>query len=477
MDFSPLMRQPDDPTCFEDYLYQDIPMIGLQVTTFNDATLVSLNFSHIMWDAMGLKDFLDAWSLTLQGRDDEVIPLIENDPLALLGCSHELREFVPRDKVETSATPPYMPEQYKHANNQLDVIQLLRLGLRQVLDKMTHKNLREEFRTICVPATYIDALRKEALQALQIDYSNMPSVIASENDQERRLGPLSTFLSDGDILCAWWTRHIIASRIRNATKSHKTVAVLNMMGLRGILAQAGLLPDSGALVGNAIAPVPALLRAQDLMAGGPLGLGRVARALRLAITQLGTRPQVEALLSLQRRAYGSHDDNHINDKNKKKKRGKGKSGLPALFGDAGMHMVVCTNWTKAAFFDVDFSAAVVDEIGCDGLWEDERIARSGLPSVNVRARPRLEDSVIGCDGLWEEEHVLREKVPLSGATHLAARVVAKPSGIHMHLITAGTPAFLMSIFTILGRDASGSYWIQGMLRKEYWSQIEKALGH
>ncbi|KZL80494.1 ankyrin-2 ankyrin, partial [Colletotrichum incanum] len=473
VDFSPLMRQPGDPTCFEDYLYQDKPMIGLQITTFKDATLVSLGFSHIMWDAMGLKDLLDAWSLTLQGRQSEVIPLIENDPLALLGKTPSTAT------AATSATPPSPPEQYKHVGKQLGVLQLLTLGLRQALDKFLNKNSMEEFRTVCVPAAYVDLLRKDALQALQHENSSMSRVSASKKEHEAAL-PVS-FLSDGDVLCAWWTRKIIASRVRNPTKSSKTIAILNMMGLRGVMAQAGLLPKSGALVGNAIAPVPALLRARDLVADGPPGLGRVAGALRLAIAQLSTRPQVEALLALQRRSHGNQEENQVDNNKTTTKKGNGKPGLPALFGDGGMHMVVCTNWTKADFFKVDFSPALVNEIGCDGLWDEERVPHSILPSGGADASTRLAvTGAMGCDGLWEGEHVLRSKIPPSGggggaAAAPATREVAKPTGVHMHLITAGTPAFLMSIFTILGRDANGDYWIQGILRKEYWAQIEEAV--
>ncbi|KAK2036271.1 hypothetical protein LZ31DRAFT_561260 [Colletotrichum somersetense] len=466
VDFSPLMRQAGDPTCFEDYLYQDKPMIGLQITTFNDATLVSLGFSHIMWDAMGLKDLLDAWSLTLQGRQSEIVPLIENDPLASLG------KMTWTGTAAISASPPSSPEQYQHVDKQLKVLQLLRLGFRKALDKLLNKNSMEEFRTVCVPAIYIDSLRKDALQALRQEGSSIPGIGASREKHEVHL-PIP-FLSDGDVLCAWWTRKIINSRVRKATKSNKTIAILNMMGLRGVMAQAGLLPKSGALVGNAIAPVPVFLRARDLVSEGPLGLGRVAGALRLAIAQLSTRPQVEALLSLQRSSHGKKDEDKVNNKKASANKGKGKPGLPVLFGDGGMHMIVCTNWTKADFFGVDFSPAVVDEIGCDGLWSEERVPRSDLPFGDSNASPDVVvTGEMGCDGLWEGEHEMRSKPPSPPLA--AAREMARPTGVHMHLITAGTPAFLMSIFTILGRDANGDYWVQGRLRKEYWAHIEAAV--
>ncbi|KAK1708750.1 hypothetical protein BDP67DRAFT_524561 [Colletotrichum lupini] len=471
VDFSPLMRHPSDPTCFEDYVYHDKPMIGLQVTTFNDATLVSLGFSHIMWDCMGLKDLFDAWSLTLQGRHEEVIPLIGTDPLGSLGISPEPTKMVTKDDASKTAASTSPSEQYRHIDRQLGIVQLVTLGLRQALDKLLNRNAAEEFRTVCVPAAYVRSLRNDALQALDAENASSSGPQGPEKGHKSQLTP-ATFLSDGDILCSWWTRKIISSRIRNPSKSRKTIAILNMMGLRGILAQAGRLPEKGALVGNAILPIPALLPTRDLVRNDQLGFGRVAKALREAIAQLSTRPQVEALLALQRRAHG---DEVVENANKKKKSGNGKAGLPALFGDAGMHMVVCTNWTKAEFFNVDFSAAAVDEIGCDGLFENERARLPEASSNDTAASSGVEMmSAMSCDGLWEDEHASRPSVaPQSDAP--ASRVLAKPTGVHMHLITAGTPAFLMSIFTILGRDANGDYWIQGMLRKKYWAKIETAL--
>ncbi|KAL2879781.1 hypothetical protein SGCOL_004824 [Colletotrichum sp. CLE4] len=426
-----------------------------------------------MWDCMGLKDLFDAWSLTLQKRHGEVIPLIETDPLGSLGASPESTKMTPKDDGRKSAPATFPPEQYQHINKQLGLVQLITLGLRQALDKLLNRNAVEEFRTVCVPAAYVKSLRKDALQALETENASSLSLQESENGHKSQLTPKATFLSDGDILCSWWTRNIITSRIRNPTKSRKTIAILNMMGLRGVLAQAGRLPEKGALVGNAILPIPALFPTQDLVKKGPLGFGRVARALREAIGQLSTRPQVEALLALQRRANGDE----VNEKVNKKKSGNGKAGLPALFGDAGMHMVVCTNWTKAEFFNVDFSAAAVEEIGCDGLFENERLRLSETSSRDTGASSGAGGkSAMGCDGLWEDEHASRSSAALRTDAPAVSRVAAKPTGVHMHLITAGTPAFLMSIFTILGRDANGDYWIQGMLRKKYWAKIETALG-
>lgn len=49
-DFFSLMRQDGDPKTLEDYLYSDLPLLGLRIISFNDATLVTLSWSHVVLD-------------------------------------------------------------------------------------------------------------------------------------------------------------------------------------------------------------------------------------------------------------------------------------------------------------------------------------------------------------------------------------------------------------------------------------------
>lgn len=49
--FLSLMRQDGDPTELEDYLYSDRPLLGLHVVSFDDATLLTLSWSHVVLDA------------------------------------------------------------------------------------------------------------------------------------------------------------------------------------------------------------------------------------------------------------------------------------------------------------------------------------------------------------------------------------------------------------------------------------------
>lgn len=49
-DFLSLMLQDGDPTTLDDWLYSDLPLLGLRIVSFNDATLVTISWSHIVLD-------------------------------------------------------------------------------------------------------------------------------------------------------------------------------------------------------------------------------------------------------------------------------------------------------------------------------------------------------------------------------------------------------------------------------------------
>lgn len=337
-------------------------MLGLHIISFTDATLVTLSWSHILLDGMGRKALFDAWSLVLQGREDEVPPLhgVENDPMATLG------------------THPAEP--YQHAHKQFSTWPMIIFGLRYAFDQIFRRP-EDKSRVIFVPASYVQSLRNAALA----------DIIAEHKGEG---GCDTPFVSEGDVMCAWWTRHILSRMPRDSTQ---TIAINIAVGLRWLLAK-DMLPASSAYVGNAVAYVPAFMSARDVLIKP---LGYVANAIRKALTELGTREQIEARLALDRTSQE-------------------ETGNAALFGDPWMHMVVCTNWTKGKFYDVDFSAAVMKE-----------------------------------------------------GDHLGGQKAGRPLYIQPHAFAKGFS--LISGFSIMGKDADGNYWLYGVLRKEYWPKIEQAL--
>ncbi|MCJ1270263.1 hypothetical protein MMC22_010159 [Lobaria immixta] len=260
-DFIPLMRRPEDPQCLDDYLYTDRPVLGLHIVSFTDATRVTISCSHVLLDAIGRKAHLDAWSLMLQGREDEILPShdVETDPMATLG---------------THPTEPY-----RHADKHLSTWQMMIFGLRYAFDQIFGPP-KPESRVICVPAAFAQSLRDGALADIK----------AANNNEN---GGDAPFVSEGDVLCAWWTRHIISYLRRDPSQ---TVAINIVFGLRWLLAK-DILPASSAYVANAMTFVPAFMSVRDILTKP---LSYVAVVLRQALADLGSREQVEARLALER---------------------------------------------------------------------------------------------------------------------------------------------------------------------------------
>ncbi|PYH97902.1 hypothetical protein BO71DRAFT_285849, partial [Aspergillus ellipticus CBS 707.79] len=371
-EFLPLMYQPGDPTCLNDYLYVERPMLGLRIVTFTDAALITLSWSHILFDGMECKYLLDAWSLILQGREDEVPPMhgFLTDPLKTLG---------------TRPTEPYL-----HATRQLTTWQTIILIFRDIASKIwsfLSSSSQFESRTFCVPAAYLRTLRESAIADIT------PTLKPTTGEKE------STFLSEGDVLFAWWTRQILSTMGKK--NPDPPIAMYTAFGLRSVLAKGKepLLPAGSAYAGNAVAYLPTFISAGDIL---KQSLGSVAASLRRTIIELGTREQLEARLALHRAPEG-----HV--------RGD------VVFGDPWMHVVGCSNMTKADFFGVDFSAALIDK------------SSHGEQATGI----------------------------------------GRPSYIHTHVFAPSTT--LVSNFAVEGKDAQDNYWLYGVLRGEHWRQIQRSL--
>lgn len=279
---------------------------------------------------MGRKELLDAWSLVLQGREKEVLPFhgVDLDPLATLGTN-------PR-------------EEYKQIDKQMSTWQLLMLAARHICFKLWSPPSAEESRVIMVPASFATHLRDTAMadisaplgtsqqpgQGVRLNNSDVPK---SDENQKEHVASSAAFVSEGDVICAWWTRIIVAAQL--PPTSNRTVAITLPFNLRWLLKD-DLLPSETAYIGNAAISVPAFTSVKELL---EKPLGQVAAMIRSALQTLGTRDQVEALVALSRAATSR--------------------GSSVLFGDAWMQMIACTNWTKGKFFQVDFSSAVLKGIG------------------------------------------------------------------------------------------------------------------
>lgn len=329
---------------------------------------------------MGRKALYDAWSLVLHGHEDQVPPFhgFATDPLTTLGTN-------PR-------------EEYKQVGKQMSTWQLLMLGARMFVSKLWNPPSSDEMRAVFIPASFAQHLRDTAMADINSEPTGSqqqqqppPPALVANGAEDRK-----PFVSEGDVICAWWARRIVAAQL--PATSTRTVAVHVVFNLRWLL-RGDLLPSHSAYLSNAAITVPAFLPARELLAKP---LGQVAVAIRSALQTLGTREQAEAFMACARAATAR--------------------GSAFVLGDAWMQMVMCSNWTKGKFFQIDFSGAV--------QWK-------GQP---------------GAQG--------------AGA--------GRPSYLQPFGYTNGSS--LANAFSITGKDARGNIWIHGTLpRGQSWPAVEEAL--
>lgn len=284
------------PLGFKDFIYHDTPQLSLHITSFNDATLVAISWSHTLMDAMGRHALLQSWSLVLSGREAEVPPL--------LGA----RE----DVVCAALDGPAEYEDFKLESMRLTGWAIFMFALRFVRDLLWNSVV--ETRTIFLPKGLMADLRSEA----QTD-------IAVANGGEK------SFVSDGDVLAAWATRAVAASLPRP-----RPITMVQALNARFRIPE--ITQATGVYIQNMVVTASTFLSADA--ARGPLG--QIALLNRRHLMEQSTEGQILAYLR----------------KVQAKSRPHGLPML--LLGESDVLLLPFTNWSKANFFKmIDFSGAVV----------------------------------------------------------------------------------------------------------------------
>ncbi|RHZ55808.1 acetyltransferase sphE [Aspergillus thermomutatus] len=367
-EFRSFIRTPDFPDRLEGWLCSDSPQLGVRIIAFQDATLMTVSFLHSLMDMMGLNAVLDAWSAVLRGQEDEVKPFVgfSHDPLAGL--------------AETKNKPL---QKYVFANTLLIGWTWLVFALRYIFTVELFWQHREEERVIFLPAKYLQRMRDKAMEELA-------SQKTSDSDK-----PL--FISEGDILFAWWARVVLRAEKPSPSR---TVNMRNTYCCRSILAELGHIPSAScALVTNAVFATLTFLSVRQVLEE-PLSF--TASEVRKSLIQQRNAEQLQALDAIQRDTL---DNAHH----------------PVLFGNPSMYTIMISNWVKAKLFEVDFSAAVERE----GMTAHKRSNQLGRPS-----------SIQG-----------------TGTKGYATR----NTGV------------------VIGKDATGNYWLLYSLRKGVWPDVERQL--
>lgn len=313
MDFASLWEHPSLPKKLSDFLENDLSHVGLVILSFHDATIVVLRWFHNFFDATGKVELLRAWSKVVNGKLNEI------------GTPHDANEDPLKD-LGLHPTEPYILEKLRLSGFQ-KMIDTSRIVLHSIL-----KTYR--VRVICFPPNLLAEIRRQTE--------------SEEMNNDGRTDCQKPFLSDDNLITAWWARLYITTQ----KNPRGTVNLWSALGLRKTL-QEDLLPPSKPYLGNAIGFFTVLIPAQDIIA---LPLSYVASLLRQRITESRTREQVEAFCALVREKEGTLTSPRF---------GKGK-----------MMIMLCSSWSSGNFFDLDFTGAVIPKASAAGIPP----LRAGFPS-------------------------------------------------------------------------------------------------
>ncbi|KAF2869026.1 hypothetical protein BDV95DRAFT_110092 [Massariosphaeria phaeospora] len=405
--FVPLFCSPDRPRLLKHYIYTDCAQLSVHVVSFSDATLVSLSWLHTLLDAMGRRALFLAWTVMLEGREADVPDFYgyDFDPLAPLGTattpSSKPEDETEDDHVDDSAPPT---GDFVLRKRQLTGWRKLQFVFNFMWELFMHPAV--ESAVVIIPPTFFASVRAAALADLR---AADPATLVTDTSDPTNPQP---FLSDGDVLAAWWIRNIVvAAQPWVATASRtRTICVMNVLGMRDVLARTApaLLPLQGgaAYIANCVTAMHSYFSLHELLA---LPLGRIAARLRADLVEQSTRPHIEAREAFAKRAVQA-------------------TGREPLFGgpsgSGDMVISAFSNWTKGRFFETDFRAAVLKPCG-----------RGSGGSAATTGRPTC--------------------------------VLANGTGNRMFSARGSS--------CCVGRDAGGNWWVGAQLRSKAWANVEKML--
>jgi hypothetical protein len=255
LEFQGLATRKGAPTSLKDLLSGDTPQMSLHITSFFNATLVSILWPHTMMDMMGQHEFLHAWSLVLAGRESEVPRVLD------------AREDVLQAITDTPTE--------KKASYILKSKQLKGFGLLKFVTRFGYEMMHDpasKTRTICLPKKAMTRLRRQA-----------ETDIACSNSREK-----APFISDGDILTAWTLRAVAIS-----LPKPRRMTAFHAINARFRLPQ--LIESSGICLQNMLIPGYTYISSTEAI--GPLGL--IALKNRQYLSEQATEAQVLASLREQ----------------------------------------------------------------------------------------------------------------------------------------------------------------------------------
>ena len=355
-----ITTRPGHASKFSDWVDTDRPALSVHVVSFDDATLLTMSWSHVFLDALGRQSLLQAWTSVLDGREQDVPAFVpfHVDP------AHEIARGGD-------------PKKHVLYHCMLTGIWFAMFVVGYLYELVVH--YAEAGRLICCPGPWVENLRQQA----------MADVLSSGHNEG------DVFLSHGDVLLAWWAKVSVAAQ---QLSSSQPVNIMNATNIRGLFPD--VLPNNGETVytTNALMATSTLLTCGEL---ANMSVGSLALRIRQDLQEQRNPEQVRHLVAWQLEAHNEY-------------------GRSPLVGPWNQIMLSWSNWHRARFYDVNFSAAVI---------------RPGLPLAS-RSNKLGQPSFILPNG--------------------------HPNGISLR--NAGP---------LIGRDANGDWWMQTTLRAGAWARVEK----
>jgi hypothetical protein len=295
--FHDLVTRPGHASTFSDWTETDQPALSVHVVSFNDATLLTISWSHVFLDALGRQSLLQAWTSVLDGREEDVPAFVpfHVDP------AHEIARGG-------------NPEKHILYCYALTGIWFAIFVVGYLYELLVHS--AEEGHMICIPGPWVEDLRQQAMADVSDDKEDV-------------------FLSHGDVILAWWAKVSVAAQ---RLGSSQPVTIMNVTNARGLFPD--LLPDKGAA---AVYTTNAALTTNTLTTCGELNgmsVGALASRLRQDLQTQRTPEQVRHFVAWQLES-------------------RKKLGRTPVLGSWNQVLLSWSNWHRGRFYDVDFSAAAV----------------------------------------------------------------------------------------------------------------------
>lgn len=277
-----------------------LPQLLLHVTSFKDATLVSLTWPHTVADALGIAELLRNWSLVLADRAEEV--------QSILGAREDV----------------LLEAENSGAESEREDFELLPKRLMgQAMVKWASRHLWHHIRSPSLQTKTV-FLPKETLNKLK-------SQIQKEIDDMLKEDNRENFATENDMLTAWVTQIVAVSE---PTVRPRTI--LSLLNVRPLLSQ--IAKSGGVYIQNMLVPTYSFI-SPKLLKGST---GPVAVAHRRQFQKQCREQQVLSFLRILRRDLD-------------------KGGLlQHIFGEKDSRPIFFNNLFKAEFLKAaDFRPAVL----------------------------------------------------------------------------------------------------------------------